>query len=62
MPISRASGFLLKGGELADLVYAIKVIAAGDALLSPSVTRNSSRHRDLHFSTSASHEYQPRQA
>jgi DNA-binding NarL/FixJ family response regulator len=34
-----ASGFLLKGGELADLVHAIEVVAAGDALLAPSVTR-----------------------
>ena len=34
-----ASGFLLKGGEPADLVHAIRVIAAGDALLAPSVTR-----------------------
>jgi DNA-binding NarL/FixJ family response regulator len=34
-----ASGFLLKGGELADLVHAIRVISAGDSLLAPSVTR-----------------------
>jgi DNA-binding NarL/FixJ family response regulator len=34
-----ASGFLLKGGEPADLVHAIQVVAAGDALLAPSVTR-----------------------
>jgi DNA-binding NarL/FixJ family response regulator len=34
-----ASGFLLKGGELADLVHAIQVVAAGDSLLAPSVTR-----------------------
>src|SRR5712672_1188745 len=34
-----ASGFLLKGGELADLVHAIRVIAAGESLLAPSVTR-----------------------
>jgi DNA-binding NarL/FixJ family response regulator len=34
-----ASGFLLKGGELADLVQAIRVIAAGESLLAPSVTR-----------------------
>jgi DNA-binding NarL/FixJ family response regulator len=34
-----ASGFLLKGGELADLVYAIRVIAGGESLLAPSVTR-----------------------
>ncbi len=34
-----ASGFLLKGGELADLVHAIRVVAGGEALLAPSVTR-----------------------
>jgi DNA-binding NarL/FixJ family response regulator len=34
-----ASGFLLKGGEPADLVQAIQIVAAGDALLAPSVTR-----------------------
>jgi DNA-binding NarL/FixJ family response regulator len=34
-----ASGFLLKGGEPADLVHAIRVVAAGDSLLAPSVTR-----------------------
>jgi DNA-binding NarL/FixJ family response regulator len=34
-----ASGFLLKGGELADLVHAIRVVAGGESLLAPSVTR-----------------------
>src|ERR1700756_4096886 len=34
-----ASGFLLKGGELEDLVNAIRVVATGEALLAPSVTR-----------------------
>src|SRR5437660_5546312 len=34
-----ASGFLLKGGEPADLIHAIRVVAAGEALLAPSVTR-----------------------
>jgi DNA-binding NarL/FixJ family response regulator len=34
-----ASGFLLKGGEPADLVHAIRVVASGEALLAPSVTR-----------------------
>jgi DNA-binding NarL/FixJ family response regulator len=34
-----ASGFLLKGGEPADLVHAIHVVSAGDSLLAPSVTR-----------------------
>jgi DNA-binding NarL/FixJ family response regulator len=34
-----ASGFLLKGGEPADLVNAIRVVASGESLLAPSVTR-----------------------
>jgi DNA-binding NarL/FixJ family response regulator len=34
-----ASGFLLKSTEPAGLVNAIRVVAAGDALLAPSVTR-----------------------
>ncbi|QFZ21782.1 response regulator [Saccharothrix syringae] len=34
-----ASGFLLKDTPPADLLAAIRVVAAGDALLSPSVTR-----------------------
>ncbi|MFP3992713.1 response regulator transcription factor [Streptomyces sp. E11-3] len=34
-----ASGFLLKDTEPADLLQAIEVVAGGDALLSPSVTR-----------------------
>jgi DNA-binding NarL/FixJ family response regulator len=34
-----ASGFLLKGGEPADLLLAIRVVATGDSLLAPSVTR-----------------------
>jgi DNA-binding NarL/FixJ family response regulator len=34
-----ASGFLLKDAPPDDLVHAIRVIAAGDALLAPSVTR-----------------------
>jgi DNA-binding NarL/FixJ family response regulator len=34
-----ASGFLLKDLPPADLVAAIRVVAAGDALLAPSVTR-----------------------
>lgn len=36
---SGASGFLLKDTEPADLIEAVKVIAQGDALLAPSVTR-----------------------
>jgi DNA-binding NarL/FixJ family response regulator len=34
-----ASGFLLKGNVPAELIHAIRVVAAGQALLSPSVTR-----------------------
>jgi len=34
-----ASGFLLKGGEPADLVHAIRVVSGGEGLLAPSVTR-----------------------
>jgi DNA-binding NarL/FixJ family response regulator len=34
-----ASGFLLKGGEPADLVQAIRIVAGGESLLAPSVTR-----------------------
>jgi DNA-binding NarL/FixJ family response regulator len=34
-----ASGFLLKSTQPADLLTAIRVVAAGDSLLAPSVTR-----------------------
>ncbi len=34
-----ASGFLLKDASVEDLVAALRVVAAGDALLAPSVTR-----------------------
>ena len=34
-----ASGFLLKDAEPAELVAAIRVVAAGEAMLSPTVTR-----------------------
>jgi DNA-binding NarL/FixJ family response regulator len=34
-----ASGFLLKDTEPAQLIHAVRVIAAGEALLAPSVTR-----------------------
>jgi DNA-binding NarL/FixJ family response regulator len=34
-----ASGFLLKGGEPADLLHAIRIVAEGESLLAPSVTR-----------------------
>ena len=33
------SGFLLKQAPVAELVQAVRVIAAGEALLAPSVTR-----------------------
>ena len=36
---SGASGFLVKDTEPADLVRAVRVAAAGDALLSPGITR-----------------------
>jgi DNA-binding NarL/FixJ family response regulator len=34
-----ASGFLLKDAPVGDLIQAVRVVAAGDALLAPSVTR-----------------------
>ena len=34
-----ASGFILKDAEPAELLRAVRVVAAGEALLSPSVTR-----------------------
>jgi DNA-binding NarL/FixJ family response regulator len=34
-----ASGFLLKDAPAEDLVHAIRIVAAGEALLAPSVTR-----------------------
>lgn len=36
---SGASGFLLKNSPPEDLVHAVRVVAAGEALLAPSVTR-----------------------
>lgn len=36
---SGASGFLVKDSEPGDLIHAVRVVARGDALLSPSVTR-----------------------
>jgi DNA-binding NarL/FixJ family response regulator len=36
---SGASGFLVKDTEPAELIQAVRVVAVGDALLSPSVTR-----------------------
>jgi DNA-binding NarL/FixJ family response regulator len=34
-----ASGFLLKNAPAEELVHAVRIVAAGDALLAPSVTR-----------------------
>lgn len=34
-----ASGFLVKGSDTAELLHAVRVVAAGESLLSPSVTR-----------------------
>jgi len=34
-----ASGFLVKGGDMAELLHAVRVVATGESLLSPSVTR-----------------------
>jgi DNA-binding NarL/FixJ family response regulator len=34
-----ASGFLLKGGDPAHLLSAVRLVAAGESLLAPSVTR-----------------------
>ena len=39
-----ASGFLLKDARAEDLVEAIRVVARGDALLAPSVTRRLIEH------------------
>jgi DNA-binding NarL/FixJ family response regulator len=36
---SGASGFLIKDSEPADILRAIRVVAAGESLLSPTVTR-----------------------
>jgi DNA-binding NarL/FixJ family response regulator len=36
---SGASGFLLKNAPPEELIHAVRVVAAGDALLAPSVTR-----------------------
>jgi DNA-binding NarL/FixJ family response regulator len=34
-----AAGFLVKDTDAAELIHAVRVIAAGDSLLSPAVTR-----------------------
>lgn len=51
-----ASGFLVKDTEPAELVQAVRVVAAGDALLSPGVTRRlvaefAARSRQPHATT-----------
>ncbi|WP_375430023.1 response regulator [uncultured Friedmanniella sp.] len=38
--LAGASGFLLKDTTAADLIRAVKVVAAGEALLAPAVTRS----------------------
>ena len=35
-----ASGFLLKDSPPADIVQAVRLVAAGDAMLSPAITRS----------------------
>ncbi|MDN5725946.1 MAG: response regulator transcription factor [Propionibacteriales bacterium] len=37
---SGASGFLLKDARVEDLTHAVRVVSAGEALLSPSITRS----------------------
>jgi DNA-binding NarL/FixJ family response regulator len=61
-----ASGFLLKDTPPADLLTAIRIVAAGDALLAPSVTGKlirefarqtpASRHPDLDVLTDREHD------
>ncbi len=51
-----ASGFLVKDTEPAELIQAVRVVAAGDALLSPGVTRRlvaefAARSRQPHASS-----------
>jgi DNA-binding NarL/FixJ family response regulator len=57
-----ASGFLLKDVTPADFVAAIRVVAAGDALIAPSVTRRLlDRFARLPQPTDAAHDEQLRQ-
>lgn len=44
---SGASGFLVKNSEPSELVRAVRVVAAGDALLSPGVTRRLMRRLEV---------------
>ncbi len=61
-----ASGFLLKDATTAELVHAVRVVAAGDALLAPSVTRRliadfARQHRDRRPRPGALDELTPRE-
>jgi len=61
-----ASGFLLKDATTAELVHAVRVVAAGDALLAPSVTRRliadfARQHRDPRPPARALDELTPRE-
>jgi DNA-binding NarL/FixJ family response regulator len=61
-----ASGFILKDAPAADLVHAVRVVAAGDALLAPSVTRRliadyATRGRPDRRTTAALGELTPRE-
>jgi DNA-binding NarL/FixJ family response regulator len=61
-----ASGFLLKDATTAELVHAVRVVAAGDALLAPSVTRRliagfARQRRDLRAPAGALDQLTPRE-
>jgi DNA-binding NarL/FixJ family response regulator len=46
-----ASGFLLKNASPEDLIHAVRIVADGDALLAPSVTRRVIANGHDHGST-----------
>lgn len=54
-----ASGFLLKDTEPADLLAAVRVVAGGDALLAPSVTRRLIEEVVSRSNTAARHDSAP---
>ena len=60
-----ASGFLLKDASATDLLAAIRAVAAGDALLAPSVTRKViaqfTRRADPHRAPAALDKLTPRE-
>jgi DNA-binding NarL/FixJ family response regulator len=61
-----ASGFLLKDASAADLVHGVRVVAGGDALLAPSITRRligdfARRHRHQRPSPAATASLTPRE-